>query len=222
MTIRSKILIAVIFGLLGLGCFGGALSSFMSGGRDGRELAVILVCFGGVSVIISTSVFASAFRRKEASACPKCYSTQRTQPSRQEKQASGMFRVFSLQKCASCGHLWEPPAPRWLLFVGIVAGLWFIIVGVISLSGAFSPKGRPVTDIGDTTVVAIVFFMIGGAAMAGCIRRLERNSRPTDLVDGQGDAYSDDVSATTTCPSCRAMIPPADSSECPQCRRGLF
>jgi hypothetical protein len=187
MTRRNKILTALIFGLLALGCFVSAASSI----KLDRHFATVVACVGGVSFVISALVSYSAWRRNLPSACPKCGNPQRAKLSPEEKGECGWdllitpkFRVFALEKCAACGHIWEPLAPRWLLILGIPVGICVTVFGIFEFFDKLGTMRDLATDrVTWPAIRAVSIIIIGGATTGGCIRRLRKRSRPLGVDD---------------------------------------
>ena len=149
MTKRSKILTVLIFGLLALGCFVSAARSL----KFDRHVATVVACFGGVSFVIGALVSYLAWVRRQPSACPKCAHAERAHLSREEKEERDGFRVFALEKCAACGHIWEPYAPRWLLVFGAAVGISVVVFGVYMLTDELRPTRNQAT-VGVTRPIA--------------------------------------------------------------------
>ena len=66
--------------------------------------------------------------------------------------------------------LWGPGTPRWYLWLGIVAGLWYLALGVIVLTRHNPAHSAPGTGSGP----AIILGVMGVLAIAGCVRGLRR------------------------------------------------
>ena len=95
--------------------------------------------------------------------CPACQSTTaKRAPDQWRFDVSGAFRVFPRQRCADCGHQWEPPAPTWLLALGVSAGLGLIALGVWLF----------VTDAAKYWSRALVVLLLGIGPLFGCLQRL--------------------------------------------------
>ena len=97
------------------------------------------------------------------SPCPKCGSTRH-----RKTESEGSFQVLASRRCRDCGHTWEPPAPRWLLKVGLVVGLAWASLG------AFVSLG-PIWAGGKVELRALGICGVGILAIAECWRRLMRN-----------------------------------------------
>lgn len=96
--------------------------------------------------------------------CPKCGGTRATNAKKTEWRNSFIFDFAAItpNKCLDCGQIWEPPAPRWLLFLGIVFGLVFIGLGVLVIV-------MPGRNHYSTVAAACA---LGILTIAGCIARL--------------------------------------------------
>ena len=66
--------------------------------------------------------------------------------------------------------IWGPGSPRWLLLLGIVVGLWYLVILAMVLKGS----GRPHGDMG--LVPIIVIGTIGVLTIGGCIGRLTKQT----------------------------------------------
>jgi hypothetical protein len=95
--------------------------------------------------------------------CPKCGSTRH-----RKTDSEASFQVLASRRCRDCGHTWEPPAPRWLLKVGLVVGLVWVSLG------AFVSFG-PIWDGGKVDFRYLWVCGVGIGAIAECGRRLMRN-----------------------------------------------
>src|SRR5262245_50051663 len=97
------------------------------------------------------------------SLCPKCGS-----PRHRKTESEASFQVLASRRCRDCGHTWEPPAPRWLLKVGLVVGLAWVSLGAfVSLA--------PIWDGGTVDLRCLGVCGVGILAIAECWRRLMRN-----------------------------------------------
>ncbi len=106
---------------------------------------------------------ADLIRRKEGrTACPACGGSKLIKPNRREKRSLGIFHVLPVRKCGGCGHLWEPPAPAWLLVFGLVGSSIACILGV-----------APLVMTPPRLYVGSLFFGIAGlVAFIVCLMRL--------------------------------------------------
>ena len=68
--------------------------------------------------------------------------------------------------------VWGPGMPRWVPMVGIVVGLWYLVIPVLVLVQSKSNPSRPVFP-----AVLICLGLFGLLTIAGCIYRL-RNRTP--------------------------------------------
>lgn len=169
MTKRNKILIGVIFVLLGLGCFKGALSSL----KNDRQLAVVLACVGGVSIIISSVVCVSALRRKQPTACPKCQSAKvigaRVPDFKVKELGLPKFTILGYQMCQDCHHIWERRTPLWAWYTGLAIGVGLFVPLIYVVA---SGNNDPGAIYGTST-----FATFGFIALVGSIRGLVRAGR---------------------------------------------
>ena len=100
--------------------------------------------------------------------CPACQSTNaKRAPDQWRFDVSDAFRVFPRQRCGDCGHQWEPPAPAWLLVLGVSAGLGLIALGVWLF----------VTDAAKYWSRALVILLLGIGPLCGCLQRLRARRR---------------------------------------------
>ena len=65
--------------------------------------------------------------------------------------------------------IWGPGSPRWVPVLGIVVGLWYLVIPVIILMQAKTHPWRPVVP-----EALIVVGMIGLLTIGGCISRLRK------------------------------------------------
>jgi hypothetical protein len=61
--------------------------------------------------------------------------------------------------------IWGPGSPRWMLWLGISVGLWYLTILVMVLKGSARPGG---------TMPSIVIATIGVLTIGGCINRLRK------------------------------------------------
>jgi len=97
------------------------------------------------------------------SQCPKCKSLKVVRARSEEWKEPFTFQVFASRKCLDCGEIWEPAASRWLFACGVVAGLFFLGMGVVLFGEGNSFSG--------TTCV-----VLGGGTIIGCIKRWRAKS----------------------------------------------
>jgi hypothetical protein len=67
--------------------------------------------------------------------------------------------------------IWGPGSPRWFLVLGIVVGLWYLVIPVIVLMQSKSNPSRPISP-----EALIVVGIIGVLTIAGCISRLRHRT----------------------------------------------
>jgi hypothetical protein len=67
--------------------------------------------------------------------------------------------------------IWGPATPRWVPVLGIVVGLWYLVIPVIILAQAKANPRRPVVP-----EALIVVGIIGLLTIGGCIFRLRRRA----------------------------------------------
>ena len=63
--------------------------------------------------------------------------------------------------------IWGPGSPRWLLLLGIVAGLWYLTILAMILKHSGSHGGA-------VSLPGIIIAVIGVLTIAGCISRLKK------------------------------------------------
>lgn len=97
--------------------------------------------------------------------CPQCGSTAKEKPTDEDQKRAGKFQALPLRKCADCKHVWEPPAPVWVLVLGVLAGLFLVAFGltIAFLSGEKVRWG----------VLSLLAFP-GAIVVAGCVIRLRQ------------------------------------------------
>ena len=61
--------------------------------------------------------------------------------------------------------IWGPGSPRWMLWLGISVGLWYLAILVMVLKGSARPGG---------TMPSIAIATIGVLTIGGCISRLRK------------------------------------------------
>lgn len=103
--------------------------------------------------------------------CPRCGSDQHRKTS---EQAS--FQVLASRRCLDCGHFWEPPAPTWLLWVGMIVGIVWVVMGVLVALGGLI-FGGPVEPH------YLWLSATGLAAIWGCWRRVRVSEAKSELID---------------------------------------
>jgi hypothetical protein len=102
-----------------------------------------------------------------SSPCPNCGSNRHRKT---ESEAS--FQVLASRRCRDCGHTWEPPAPRWLLKVGLVIGPAWVALGALMVLG-------PIWGGGEVDLKYLWVCVVGFLAIVECWRRLRyRGARP--------------------------------------------
>ena len=66
--------------------------------------------------------------------------------------------------------IWGPGSPRWLLLLGIVVGLWYLVLVAMVLKGSGGHRGAM------SAWPAIVIGAIGVLTIVGCINRLRNRT----------------------------------------------
>jgi hypothetical protein len=107
------------------------------------------------------------------SLCPKCGSTRH-----RKTDSEASFQVLASRRCRDCGHTWEPPAPRWLLKVGLVVGLAWVALGALVVL-------EPILNGGKIDFNHLWICGLGILAIAECWRRL-RNREVRSAPPGPG------------------------------------
>ena len=73
--------------------------------------------------------------------------------------------------------IWGPGSPRWLLMLGVMVGLWYLVIVAMMLKGPSRPHG----DRGFAPMIAIG--SLGIVTIGGCLGQLTRRSHGL----GEGD-----------------------------------
>ncbi len=75
--------------------------------------------------------------------------------------------------------IWGPATPRWVPVLGVVVGLWYLVIPVMVLMQSESDPRRPVVP-----EALIVIALVGVLTMGGCIGRLRKRvaGRPSPAV----------------------------------------
>ena len=106
------------------------------------------------------------------SPCPMCGSNRH-----RKTDAQGSFQVLASRLCRDCGHIWEPASPRWLLKVGLVAGIGCFVFGaLLILSDWMEWVGPPPRGVSRGLWSGLWFCGIGIMVFAGCWRRLRKRA----------------------------------------------
>jgi hypothetical protein len=66
--------------------------------------------------------------------------------------------------------IWGPDSPRWVLWLGIGAGVWYLAILVMTQYFTFAAEA----DVG--TIVGILIGIIGALTISGCIYRLRNRN----------------------------------------------
>ena len=66
--------------------------------------------------------------------------------------------------------IWGPGSPRWLLLLGIVVGLWYLVMLAMVLKGSGGHHGAM------SALPGIVIGTVGVLTIGGCIRRLTKRA----------------------------------------------
>ena len=93
--------------------------------------------------------------------CPMCGSSRHRKAQPGEAEHLGPFQVLASRVCRDCGHAWEPPAPAWLLKLGLVTGTAWFLWGVFLMVGE-----------GEIGLRWLGLCATGVMVIAGCGRRL--------------------------------------------------
>ena len=105
--------------------------------------------------------------------CPNCGRENIVIPKAHEWRGSRVFDFAAVvpKKCGDCGHIWEPPAPVWLLALGILLGMCCIGLAaglIISHDRAFYR--------------VFIASSVGFLSLGGSIARLKKRGPRTIVV----------------------------------------
>ena len=95
--------------------------------------------------------------------CPRCQANDICPTEPEDLEAANIsteFQAVEPCKCLKCGHIWEPPAPKWLLGIGL-------FLGSLCIAGSFFWL-----HMGESKIEVAVFGSIGIMVIYGCVRRL--------------------------------------------------
>ncbi len=101
--------------------------------------------------------------------CPKCGSSRH-----RKTNSEASFQVLASRRCRDCGHVWEPPAPRWLLWVGLGIGTIWIALGAFMIGQGALGGGGPIE------FRYLWISVVGVMAVTECGRRLRNGEYRTE------------------------------------------
>ena len=82
-----------------------------------------------------------------------------------------------------CMGIWGPGSPRWLLLLGMVVGVWYLVLCAMVLEGSARHGGTK------SVVPGIIIAGVGVVTIGGCICRLRRRpSGPQHIHDDKSNA----------------------------------
>jgi hypothetical protein len=100
--------------------------------------------------------------------CPQCQANDIGPAATEDLEAANIsteFQAVKPQKCLQCGHIWEPPAPKWLLGIGLFLGSLCIAASFFWL---YMEKSK---------IEVAVFGSIGIMVICGCVRRFLKSGK---------------------------------------------
>ncbi len=92
--------------------------------------------------------------------CPNCGGSQTTKGKVDQWRCLNAFELVPMAPwtCGGCGHVWEPPAPKWLLLFLLTLGL--IALGAAALASGFRVVLR--TALSVLMASALIFSVVRG------------------------------------------------------------